>query len=246
MNKVDFLPKNLSVVIPLYNESDRFPENFKICKDYHQKQKGWEFIFVNDGSTDKTEKMVKKAIKNYPRMKLITYSKNQGKGWAVKQGVLKAKKQLVLMTDIDFSVALSSLVLFYPFMRNGVKGVIGTRKVKGANIIQHQARWREWLGKRFTNISNVWLGLNISDYTCGFKLFRRQTARKLFSKAKINGWGFDAEILFLAHVYKYWIVEVPVVWKNDARTRVKIWRDVGLSLIDLLRIRFNFFLGRYS
>jgi dolichyl-phosphate beta-glucosyltransferase len=238
--------ESLSVVIPIYNESDRFLDNFKICQDYYQKQKNWEFIFINDGSTDKTEEMVKKAIKNYPRMRLITYSKNQGKGYAVKQGVLKAKKQLVLMTDIDFSVALSSLALFYPFIEKGADLVIGTRKMKGARIIKRQARWREWLGKLFTNISNIWLGLNISDYTCGFKLFRKKAAKKLFSKAKINGWGFDAEILFLAHVYKYWIVEVPVVWKNDARTRVKIWRDVGLSLIDLLRIRFNFFLGRYS
>jgi len=238
--------ESLSVIIPVYNESDRFLDNFKTCQDYYQKQKNWEFIFINDGSTDKTEEMVKKAIKNYPRMRLITYSKNQGKGYAVKQGVLKAKKELVLMTDIDFSVSLSSLALFYPFIEKGADLVIGTRKMKGARIIKRQARWREWLGKRFTNISNLILGLDISDFTCGFKLFKTKTAKELFKQMTIKRWGFDAEILFLAHRNKKWVMEVPVSWKNDEQTKVKIFRDVILSLADLLRIRFNFFLGRYS
>jgi len=233
------LPKSLSVIVPLYNETQRFPKNFKICQKYYRKYPNWEFIFINDGSTDQTKKLVKQAIKEYPRMKLISYSKNQGKGYALKQGFKQAGKKFSLFTDIDFSTPLSELKLFYPFIQAGADIIIGTRKVRGANITKRQPPIREWLGKRFTDLTNLWLNLNISDYTCGFKLFKTSVAKKLFSKLKINRWGFDAEILFLANQSQYRIVEIPIKWKDDKRTRVNLARDIILTLIDLWKIRYS-------
>jgi len=233
------LLKSLSVIVPLYNEVERFPKNFKVCRKYYREYSNWEFIFVNDGSTDQTKKLVKQAIKKYPHMKLISYSKNQGKGYALKQGFKQASKKFSLFTDIDFSTPLSELRLFYPFIQTGADIIIGTRKVRGANITKRQPHLREWLGKRFTNLTNLWLSLDISDYTCGFKLFKTSVAKKLFSQLKINRWGFDAEILFLANQFQYRIVEIPIKWKDDKRTRVNLTRDIILTLIDLWKIRYS-------
>jgi len=237
--KITTFPKSLSIIIPLYNEVERFPQNFKICQKYYREYPNWEFIFINDGSIDQTKNLVQQAIKEYPRMKLVSYSKNQGKGYALKQGVSVAKKPFVLITDIDFSTPLSELKLFYPFIQAGADIIIGTRKVRGANITKRQPPLREWLGKRFTDLTNLWLNLNISDYTCGFKFFKTSVAKKLFSQLKINRWGFDAEILFLANKFKYRIVEIPIKWKDDQRTRVNLARDIILTLIDLWKIRYS-------
>jgi len=245
MQKNNF-PNSLSLILPLYNEAVRFPEHFDLLKKLHEGNKNWEIILVNDGSSDETEEIVSKKIKAYDRMKLISYQANQGKGYAIKQGVNTATKDLILFSDIDFSTPITELELFLPFMEKNADIVIGTRKVQGATITRHQPGLREWLGKRFTQLSNMLLGLEISDFTCGFKLFKKKPAQKIFSKIKVKGWGFDSEILYLAHKYDYKIVEVPVVWQNDLRTKVNLARDIYRSLSDLVKIRFNDARGKYD
>ncbi|MFC1626932.1 glycosyltransferase [Patescibacteria group bacterium] len=237
--------KKISVVIPLYNEELRFEKGFKVCKGFANRFPGWEFIFVNDGSTDKTKQLVKKAIKDKSAMRLISYEKNQGKGYALKQGVKEAVKPLILICDIDFSTPLSELTNLYPFIKKA-EVVIGSRKVQGANILKHQPKMREWLGKQFTNLSKLVLRLKVSDVTCGFKLFKKQAGKKLFGLSRIKRWGYDAEILFLAKKHKMKMVDVPVTWQNDERTKVSMVRDIIQSLIDLWLIRWNDLLGNYS
>src|SRR3989344_3711405 len=161
----------LSVIIPLYNEVKRFPQAFRLVKLWYQRHPGWEFIIVNDGSNDATDRLVTSVIRDYHRIRLISYRKNRGKGYAIKRGIRQVRKPYVLFTDIDFSTPLSELTLLSPFLKRADL-VIGTRKVKGATITKHQPKFREWLGRRFTDLTNVWLGMDISDYTCGFKLFR--------------------------------------------------------------------------
>lgn len=218
---------NLSVIIPVYNEAKRLPRALTICG----KNPGWEIIFVNDGSTDNTAKLIKQS-----GFKLISYPKNQGKGYALKQGVKSATRPLILITDVDFSTPLSELPKFLKAL-NGAEIVIGSRKTKGAQITKHQPRLREWLGKQFTNLTNLWLGLKVTDVTCGFKLFKTPVAKKLFTLSKIKRWGYDAEILFLAKKLKFKIAEVPVIWRNDQRTKVSLFKDILRSLIDLYLIR---------
>ena len=240
------MPAELSVVIPVFNESLRFNKGFDICWKFLKKNPNWEYIFVDDGSTDNTRKMIKRAIKNRQQMKLVSYDKNQGKGYALKQGVNKAKKDLILICDIDFSTPLSQLKLLYPFILKETEVVIGSRKAQGARILKHQSIIREWLGRQFTSMSKIWLGLDVSDVTCGFKLFTKKAGKKLFSESKIKGWGYDAEILFLAKRQGFQVVDVPVTWKNDVQTKVSMASDIVKSLQDLWLIRWNDLLGRYS
>jgi dolichyl-phosphate beta-glucosyltransferase len=244
MNKK--LPKQLSVVIPLFNEAERFNKGFKICQKFTQKFPSWELIFVNDGSTDNTKEIVTNLIKPFSQMSQISYSNNKGKGFAIKKGIENAKKPHILFTDIDFSTSMDQLKLFYPFIENGADIVIGTRKVKGAKIIKHQKAYREFLGRQFTHLCNLILGLNFSDYTCGFKLFRSSVAKKLFKQLTIFSWGFDAEILFLAVKSKCKIVEIPVSWENDDNTKVKLIKDMVNSFLDLFKIRLNQLNNKYK
>ena len=218
---------NLSVIIPVYNEAKRLPHALTICG----KNPGWEIIFVNDGSTDATAALIKKA-----GFKLISYPKNQGKGYALKHGEAATTKPLTLITDVDFSTPLTDLPKLLKAL-NGAGIVIGSRKTKGAQITKHQSPWREFLGRQFTNLTNLWLGTNVSDVTCGFKLFKTPVAKKLFALSKIKRWGYDAEILYLAKKLKFKIAEVPVVWHNDARTKVALLPDIFRSLVDLILIR---------
>jgi dolichyl-phosphate beta-glucosyltransferase len=245
MSQKHHYPEKLSLILPLYNEEDRFTETFPLIKKLHQDNPGWEIILVNDGSTDQTQEIVTKTIKNYSRIKLLTYTPNQGKGHAISTGVLAAKKPLILFSDIDFSAPITELELMYPFILKGADIVIGTRKVKGANITKHQASLREFMGKQFTTLTNLILGLNISDFTCGFKLFTKQAAQEVFSKSQIKRWAFDAEVLFLAQNKHYRIVEVPVEWHNDDRTKVKMLSATILSFYDLIKVRVNQIIGRY-
>jgi len=235
---INHFPEKLSVVIPAYNEVKRISGALAICKKWQQRFPGWEFIFVNDGSTDETAK----AITGF---KVISYQANKGKGYALKMGVAKATKPLVLICDIDFSTPLKELNFLYPFILSGADIAIGSRKVTGANVLKHQSPIREWLGRQFTNLSKLWLGLNVSDVTCGFKLFKTPSAKKLFAAARISRWGYDAEILFLSKIYGYKIADVPVTWTNDERTKVTLTRDIFNSLCDLFLIRWHNWLGRY-
>lgn len=216
---------NLSVVIPVYNEAGRLPQALAIAKQHPD----WEFIFVNDGSADATAALIKQA-----GFLPVNFSQNRGKGFAVREGVKLATRPLVLITDVDFSTPVSELT---KFLRPAADIVIGSRKTGGSQITRHQPKLREWLGRQFTNLTNLWLRLKVSDVTCGFKLFKTPVAKKLFSKSKINRWGYDAEILYLANKLKFSVAEVPVIWKNDERTKVSLLPDIFRSLWDLILIR---------
>lgn len=227
-------PKKISIIIPVYNESGRIQTGLAVIAKWHREQPKWEFILVNDGSTDDTVKQIKK----YNFIKLISYANNQGKGYALKQGVLAAKQPLILISDIDWSTPLTELPKLFQKITTADL-VIGSRKMIGSQVIIHQLWWREWLGKQFTNLTNIWLELNISDFTCGFKLLKLETAKKLFGLVKINHWGYDAELLYLAKKLNFKVAEVPILWKNDEQTKVSLVKDVFSSLIDLWKIKFN-------
>jgi len=231
----DGYPQKISIIIPVFNESNRINQGLKIINQWRQKFPHWEFILINDGSTDDTAIRIKK----YKFIKLISYNKNKGKGFALKQGVMKATQPLILLTDIDWSTPLSELPKLFKQTAD-FEVVIGSRKIAGAQIQKHQPWWREWLGRQFTNLSRLWLGLNISDFTCGFKLLKTEPAKKLFSLSKINRWGYDAEILYLAKKLHYRVTEAPVVWRNDNKTKVNLFKDIFRSLTDLFLIRLYY------
>lgn len=234
----------LSVIIPVYNEQERLKKIRNIYKYLNQQHFSNEIIIINDGSNDDTLKKLGELSEKF-RFKLLSYVKNKGKGFAIKTGVLSAKGQYLLFTDIDQSTPMEEFKKFIPFLRENFV-LIGSRKTKGSTLQKRQGLLRENLGKGFTLISQITLNLYLSDFTCGFKCLPQQAAKKIFSKQKIERWSFDSEILFLAKKYGYKIKEIPVKWSNDPRTKVRFPQDMVKSLLDLGKIRYNYLKKYYD
>lgn len=232
----------LSVIVPVFNEKERL-ENISKIDIFLKKQKfKSELIIVDDGSNQESKKLLKKT-KNKYGFKLISYTKNMGKGYAVKKGVLSSTGTYILFLDIDLSTPIEECSKF--FKKNDNIVVIGSRRIFGSKLLTRQKRSREIMGSFFTLLSQKFLCLNISDFTCGFKYFHGKAAKNIFLKTTINRWGFDPEILFLAKKLGYKITEVPITWKDDPHTRVKFPQDVFRSLFELFKIRVNDFFGIY-
>lgn len=242
-SKISKLPF-LSVVIPLFNEQTRLDRLWMVYKYLKKKKFKYEVILVNDGSTDKTLDKLKNLAKKY-NFKLITYIDNKGKGYAIKAGMLQAKGRYKLFADIDLSTPVDEMEKFLPILSK-YDILIGSRKMKGANLEVRQPYLREFLGKGFTFISHLTLDLDISDFTCGFKVFSNKASYLIFPKQKLNKWGFDPEILFIARKHNLSIKEIPVTWSNDLKSKVRFPQDIISSLIDLCKIRYYNFLKIYD
>lgn len=235
----------LSVVIPAYNESTRLKSTLPQIIEFFDSQKySSEIIISNDGSTDQTTQTIKKFAKKHPQLKLVDLPDNLGKGGALRQGILATTGKWVLFMDADLSTPLAELDKFWDFTPDH-DVIIGSRKMTGAQITKHQSFIRENLGKIFTLLTNLLATKNLSDITCGFKLFKGDVARRLFAQGLLDDWSFDAEILFLAQKHHHPIKEVPVKWQNDPRTKVSMFRDGINALWGLIKIRTNSLLGRY-
>jgi len=236
----NYNPK-LSVIVPVFNEQERLFHLDEICKYFLP---ATEIIVVNDGSTDSTVELLKKYLKKYRNIKIISYVPNRGKGYAVRQGMLAAKGVYRLFLDIDLSTSPKHWPEFSRHLREA-DVIIGSRRSANAVIAGRQSVLRENMGRVFTWLSRVFLATPVNDFTCGFKVFSADAAQKIFSRSLIDRWGFDAEILFIAHSLGLKIVSLPVTWTNDPNTRVSLFRDTLTSLTDLLRIRWNSLLGKY-
>lgn len=227
----------LSLVIPVFNEEKRLPKNLPQIIKYLKKQNySWEIIVINDGSIDRTEDIAKKLLKNIAHQ-LVGYADNKGKGAAVKTGILLAKGKYIVFTDIDLSTPISELPKILQALKTH-EIAIGVRRHPQSQVIRHQPFLREFLGQIFTKLTNYLVAPGIYDVTCGFKGFQKEAAYRLFRKSTIEGWAFDAEIIFLARKNKYRIAQIPVTWRNDPATRVKMLHDGLQSFFDLIKIRF--------
>lgn len=235
----------LSVVIPVYNEQKRIQKGLTEILGYLRKQKfTWEIIVVDDGSEDQTAILGTTLLKNILNARLIKAA-HSGKGGAIKKGVLSSKGKWVIFLDIDLATPMNELGKFMKARKN-YDIIIGSRKIKGANILIHQPKFREFGGKVFTMLTNLLVTKGISDITCGFKLFKGNLARKLFYKSLLSDWSFDAEILFLAQKMDARIKEVPVSWRDDPQTKVTLFRDTTDAFLGLIRIRVNDLFGKYD
>lgn len=237
----------LSVIVPCYNEQTRFQKGFSHYNSYFKKQKyPWELILVNDGSNDKTLEIMKSHARANKNIKIITYSKNHGKGYAICQGIKAAKGKYALFTDLDHSVPIKTVASFFPYFEKGYQVVIGSRRVAGAKILVHQHIIRETLGRGFTLLVRLLIDWRILDATCGFKAFEGSVAKKIFDKITVYDWAFDAEILFIAKKLKLKLAQAPVSWSDVRGTKVSLKKDIIRSLIGLLKIRASDLLGKYS
>ncbi|MFO0703819.1 MAG: glycosyltransferase [Patescibacteria group bacterium] len=228
----------VSIVIPVFNEAKRIynlNEILDYCKDNIP---DYEIVVVDDGSVDDTVNLASEILKRCPKNKILISDKNYGKGHAVAKGMTASKGQLKVFLDIDLATPIKYLKPAIVELDNS-DIIIATRKNGMAVLIKRQSFVRENLGKCFTFVSQIILNTWVSDFTCGFKLFRASAADRIFSLSKVNRWAFDSEVLFLARKMNYRVKEMPVEWTNDSDTRVNIVQVIIPTLFELIQIRFR-------
>jgi dolichyl-phosphate beta-glucosyltransferase len=176
---------------------------------------------------------------------VISYAPNRGKGCAVRKGVLAARGRRILFLDADLSTRPEEWPKLERRLDDGADLAIGSRKMAGARLVRRQPWWRERMGKVFTWLVRHFL-VDVTDATCGFKGFTREAARALFARSKLDDWSYDAEILFMAGRAGIGIAEVPVAWKDNPDSKVRVASAALNALVGLLRIRWNAAVGRYG
>lgn len=242
------MTKHLSVIIPAYNEENRIKETLGEVYSYLTRQNySWEVIVVSDGSKDRTVEVVSEFISNKPEISLIANTKNHGKGYVVRQGMLQAEGDYRLFTDADNSTSIDQIEKFWPYLiEENYEIAIGSIEVPGA-VIHEQAQWyRRILGKYSKYIIRTVAGLwDIRDTQRGFKCFTKKSAIEIFSKTKIDRFGFDIEVLALAKKMGYKIKEVPVIWNNPSGSKVGL-KSYFEVLKDLFKIRYYFLFNFYG
>jgi glycosyltransferase involved in cell wall biosynthesis len=232
-------PPRLSLVVPAYNEERRLPATLETINAYLGGLGGDSELFVvDDGSTDGTAAAVAETARRWPRTRLLQYS-HRGKGHAVKQGMLAATGDYLLLSDADLSVPLEELARFLP-PATEADVVIGSRELPGAQRLGEPA-FRHLMGRVFNRLVRWITGLPYRDTQCGFKLFRRSTAQSLFALQRVDGFGFDVEILYLARQRG-----LAVVWRYGTESRVRPLRHSLTMLGEALAVRWNVWRGTYT
>jgi glycosyltransferase involved in cell wall biosynthesis len=235
----------LSVIVPAYNEQDRLPQTLeRVCDYLRRAHPASEIIVVDDGSSDHTVGAVRMFQKEMSELHLISNSVNCGKGHSVRSGMLAARAPIALFTDADLSAPIEEAEKLLTALASA-DVAIGSRGLDRSVIQVHQSRSRELAGILFNRMVRLATGLLLEDTQCGFKAFRMDRARIIFEQQTIHDFGFDPEILFLAHRHGLRIVEIPVLWAHDPRTKVNVIGDSLRMFGDLWQIRWNAMLGRY-
>jgi dolichyl-phosphate beta-glucosyltransferase len=238
---------DLSIVIPAFNEERRLPKAIERIGSYLS-ARPWraEIIVVDDGSSDATPKLIGSYREKYPSLRLIANGANRGKGFSVRHGVLEARGEIVLFTDADLSTPIEEAdKLLVALREQGYDVAIGSRGMDGSLIEVHQSVFREQAGNLFNFLVRRIAGLEFSDTQCGFKAFRREPARIIFEQQRIERFGFDHEILFLAKRHGLRAAEIPVRWSHDSATKVNVVGDGIRMFLELGVIRWNSLRGRY-
>jgi dolichyl-phosphate beta-glucosyltransferase len=236
-----------SIIIPAYNERARIGSTLEQVLEHLREQK-WsaEIVVVNDGSRDDTANFVGQFAAEHPQVRLIENPGNQGKGYAVRNGMLNARGKVLLFTDADLSSPITEATKLFAAMEKGADVAIGSRWLDPSLQFQRQSLKRQIMSRTFNLFTRAVLTFPYHDTQCGFKAFTREAAQKIFPLQRITRWGFDAEIIYLAHHMKLKVAEVPVTWGHDERSKIHPWRDGFYMGLDTLQIRWNSLTGGYS
>ena len=234
----------LSVVIPAYNEERRLPGTLAAIGDYLRRQDyAWEIIVADDGSEDGTAARAREAAATIPSLRLLSLP-HRGKGAAVKRGMLAAAGQYRFLCDADLSMPIEHLERLLPPGGPAADIVIGSREAAGARRIGEPWR-RHLMGRVFNAMTRLLATPGIADTQCGFKVFSAAAAQALFPKQTLDGFAFDAEVLFLARRFGFTVAEVGVEWRYRAESKVRPFRDGWRTLRDLLIVRWRWQRGDY-
>jgi dolichyl-phosphate beta-glucosyltransferase len=239
----------ISVVLPCFNEGRNIRKNIKRIDDYlKQRFDDYELIAVNDGSRDNTAEELF-ALSQEIGLKVIDNKKNQGKGGAVRDGMraINQEYEIAMFLDSDLGIPIEELENFVAEIKNGHDIVIASRFVPGLKIVQPVQFHRKLMEKAFRLIrmviTNNW---NVKDTQCGFKVFRREAASKIFPKITVNRFAFDAEVIFVANKHRYKIKELPIHLQNPPSRSLRLLRDPANMILDLMKIRMNDWKGKYG
>jgi len=239
-------PVSYSIVIPAYNESERINSSLEKITTFLETQ-GWtaEVLVVNDGSRDDTAEVIRRYAARYPYIRLIENPGNRGKGYSVRNGMLQATGDVVLFTDADLSAPITEAPKLFKELENGADVAFGSRWLIAKMQTERQSILRQIAGRMYNILMRTVLGLKYKDTQCGFKAFNRKAVDTIFTRQHIERWGFDVELLFLARKFGLKIVEVPVEWAHDDRSKINPIVD-GIKFGEMLSIRWNSIVGRYS
>ncbi len=241
----------LSLVIPAYNEEKRLgPSLQKIAEYLATKDYTSEVIIVDDGSADQTVNIAESLCQVFQAAKvdlrIIRNPGNRGKGFSVRNGILHARGDIAVFSDADLSAPITELdKLIAPIISGDKDIVFGSRALAGSIISTHQSLLRELAGRSFNLIMRILTGLHFMDTQCGFKAYNRKKTRAVFELQRINGFGFDVEVLFIAQHHGLRLQEIPVVWGNVEGTKVTLASGLR-TFFDLVTVRWNQICGRYN
>jgi glycosyltransferase involved in cell wall biosynthesis len=236
-----------SFIIPAYNESSRIRPTLDEILRYTAAQ-NWdvEILVVDDGSRDDTAEVIREYARAHSQIRLLQNPGNRGKGYSVRNGMLHARGDICLFTDADLSSPISEAPKLFEAIRAGADGAIGSRWLRAELQTERQPLYRQAFGRIFNLVLRLFLGLRFRDTQCGFKAFRREAAQRIFPLQKIERWGFDPEILYIARRMGLQVAEVPVLWAHSEGTRLHPFRDGMRMFVDVLHIRWNALTGVYS
>lgn len=227
----------LSIVIPAFNEESRLPATLERIRAYlDARGETYEIVVVDDGSLDRTVERAQAA--GGPFATVLKNEGNRGKGHSVRRGMLHARGQRRLMTDADLSTPIEELPRLEACLDQGYAIAIGSRAVSGARVEVHQGGFRESAGRAFNLLVRLLALPDLKDTQCGFKLFSAEAVEPAFGPARLDGFAFDVEALFLARRAGLRIAEVPVIWRNDAASRVSPWKGTR-AFLDVVRLRLD-------
>ena len=235
-----------SIVIPAYNESLRLGETLGRVQAYVDRQ-GWsaEIIVVNDGSSDNTADVVRSFAEHDGRLRLVENPGNRGKGYSVRNGMLHAVGELLFFTDADMSSPIEEAPKLLEAIAGGADVAVGSRWLRSETQTQRQPLYRQLFGRIFNLALRIVLGLSYADTQCGFKIFTRRSAQVIFPLQKIDRWGFDPELLFLANRFGFKVAEIPIAWAHSEGSRIRYFRDGIRMFWEMLRIRWYSLAGKY-
>ena len=236
-----------SIVIPAYNESARLGATLDKVLAYVRTQ-GWnaEVIVVNDGSRDDTAEIVRNFALTHAALRLVENPGNRGKGYSVRNGMLNARGRVVLFSDADLSSPIEEAPRLFQALEDGADIAIGSRWLRAETQTQRQPLHRQLFGRVFNLLLRLTLGLQFKDTQCGFKAFKRPAVEAIFPLQRIERWGFDPEILFLARKFGFKVHEIPVAWGHSGGTRIHPLVDGSRMFLEMLRIRWNDLTGKYG
>jgi dolichyl-phosphate beta-glucosyltransferase len=230
----------LSVIIPAYNEENRLGPTVVRIKEYLAAQDyASEILVVDNASRDRTSEVAQQAGVE------VIQEPRRGKGAAVRTGMLAARGEYILFSDADLSTPIEEVEKLLERIRGGADVAIASRGLPASNLVKRQPWYREIVGRVGNLLVRLMAVRGIADTQCGFKLFPREIARRVFPAQRLTGAAFDVELLFIVQHAGWKIAEVPVTWIDSPDTRFSRVRDSLDALKDLFRIRANWLLGRY-